>query len=319
MRIPRDTGGTWRKNRMVEYIGSFPDEIGPLMRDYFKQQSLSKDDQVWWILLYSSCYCMGTACVLQQELDYKTVTKSQAERFWTENKQRLIFQSDRRYIKNMNQFVDIVGEFVRRSKRHPWEYLQKFVRKTPEETYAALYKEVSSWRYYGRFGTILFMYNINKLMGIPMNSKEYDWKNGKTTTAAIFNAVYKDDRADAFEDTASLDSDDKQFLNKFLNRLVARLSSKYPEKNWTIMGVTSDLCSYRKLFKQTRYLGYYVDRQQEELIWLQERWPEYQDLWKAFWSGRKQHIDTQYLGELNGYVGIQKDKMRSWVERGEFR
>lgn len=319
MVIPNDTGRNWRKNRMVEYIGSFPDEIGPLMRSYFKKHNLSKDDRVWWVLLYSSSYCMGTACILQQELDYKTFTKYQAEQFWADNKQRLIFQSDRRYIKNMNQFVDIVEEFIQRSKHHPWQYLQQFLKETPEETYDALYKEVSSWRYYGRFSTILFLYNINKLMGIPMDSKKYDWKNGKTTTAAIFNAVYEDERADEFEDTASISSSDKQFLNNFLRKLMVRLSSKYPEKNWTVMGVTSDLCSYRKLFKQTRYLGYYVDRQQEELIWLQDRWPEYQDLWQDFWADRKQYIDRQYLGELNGWTGVQKDLMKSWAKRGEFR
>ena len=319
MIIPNDTGGNWRKNRMVEYIGSFPDEIGPLMRAYFKKQHLSQDDQVWWVLLYSSCYCMGTACVLQQELDYKTITKSQAEKFWLKNKPRLIFQSDRRYIKNMNQFVEIMGEFVRRSKRHPWQYLQQFIFDDPSKTYESLYKEVSSWKYYGRFGTILFMYNINKLMGIPMESQEYDWKNGKTTTAAIFNAIYEDDRADAFEDTASLDSFDQAFLNKTLRKLMNRLSAKYPEKTWTVMGVTSDLCSYRKLFKQTRYLGYYVDRQQDELNWLQERWPEYQDIWEDFWEDRKRYIDQEYLGELNGWSGIQKQLMTAWVERGEFR
>lgn len=319
MKIPGDTGKNWRKNRMVEYIGSFPDEIGPLIRDYFKKQNLSKDDQVWWVLLYSSCYCMGTACILQQELDYKSLKKSQAERFWSENKPRLIFQSDRRYIKNMNQFVEILGEFIHRSKRHPWEYLQQFLRSTPSETYDALYKEVSSWRYYGRFGTILFLYNLNKLMRIPMDSRDYDWKSGKTTTAAVFNAIYEDDKADAFESTAFLTTADTEFLNAFLSKLINRLSTKYPDKTWTVMGVTSDLCSYRKLFKQTRYLGYYVDRQQEELIWLQDRWPEYQELWSDFWDGRKCYINSQYLGELNGYTGIQKDRMRSWVERGEFR
>ena len=319
MDIPNDAGRNWRKNRMVEYIGSFPDEIGPLMKAYFRKQHLSQDDQVWWILLYSACYCMGTACILQHELDYRTLTKSQAKRFWTENKQRLIFQSDRRYIKNMNQFVDIVGEFIRRSKRRPWQYLQQFVMETPEKTYDAMYKEVSSWRYYGRFGTILFLYNINKLMGIQMDSKEYDWKNGKTTTAAIFNSIYEDDRANEFENTNAISADDKKFLNKFLGKLITRLSTKYPDKTWTVMGVTSDLCSYRKLFKQTRYLGYYVDRQQEELLWLQDRWPKYQPIWENFWADRKKYIDRQYLGELNNYTGIQKDLMRAWVERGEFR
>lgn len=319
MLIPNDSGGIWRKNKLLEYIGAFPDEIGPLMRNHFKREHFTKDDMVWWVLLYSACYCMGTACILQKELDFRTVNKQQLDTFWANNKHRLIFQSDRRYIKNMNQFNDIVKEFIHRSKRRPWQYLSQFIRDSPEETYHALYKEVSSWKYYGRFGTILFLYNINKLLGIPMDSDSYDWKNGSTTTSAIFNAFYMDERADSFEKKAKLQPGDEDFLNSFLQKLIRKLKKAYPEKDWTVMGVTSDLCSYRKLFKQTRYLGYYVDRQQEELMWLEDRWPEYENMWSLFWQLRKLCLEHSYLGELNGWFGIQKSRMAAWIERGEFK
>lgn len=319
MQIPNDSGGIWRRNKLLEYIGAFPDEIGPLMQKYFNKEQFTQDDKVWWILLYSACYCMGSACILQKELDFRTVNKQQLDAFWANNKHRLIFQSDRRYIKNMNQFNDIVKEFIRRSKRRPWQYLSQFIRDSPEATYHTLYKEVTSWKYYGRFGTILFLYNINKLLGIPMDSDSYDWKNGSTTTSAIFNAFYMDERADSFEKKAQLCPGNKEFLDSFLQKLVRKLKKTYPNKIWTILGVTSDLCSYRKLFKQTRYLGYYVDRQQEELQWLQNHWPEYDLTWERFWKWRKLCLDHTYLGELNGWSGIQKERMTAWVERGEFK
>lgn len=319
MKIPNDTGGNWRKNKLIEYIGSFPDEIGPVMRRYFLTTQADKDQQVWWVLLYSACYCMGTACVLAEELDYKTLKPKQLRRFWEENKPRLIFQSDRRYIKNMNQFNDIVAEFIKRSHRQPWSYISQFIKNTPQETYKALYSEVSSWKYYGRFGTILFLYNLNKLLGVELDSTDYDWKTGKTTTAAIFNAYYEDDKADDFEADGKLTQEQVQFLDTTLQKVIKILKKRYPDKVWTIMGVTSDLCSYRKLFKQSRYLGYYVDRQQEELIWLQKQWPEYSALWQDIWGWRQEFIDPQYLGELQGWSGVQKERMKSWAERGEFR
>lgn len=319
MQIPNDSGGNWRKNQLVKYIGSFPDEIGPLMRKYFEQNNCDNNKKVWWVLLYSACYCMGTATILFNSLDYKTLTKQELQQFWENNKSRLIFQSDRRYIKNMNQFNEIVEEFLRRSHRKPWKYIQKFISDDPRKTYENLYSEVSSWKYYGRFGTILFLYNLNKLLGINLDYDQYDWKSGKTTTSAIFNAIYKDDRADEFEKKAVLSETDLNFLDKFLQKLISKLKLKYPEKQWTLMGVTSDLCSYRKLFKQTRYLGYYIDRQQEELKWLAKHWLEYSPMWAWFWEARKKLLPNEYLGEVQGWSGIQKNRMNSWVEKGEFR
>lgn len=319
MQIPNDPGGKWRRKKLIEYIGTFPDEIGPLMRKFFDIRLYDKDHQVWWVLLYSACYCMGSACVLAEDLDFRSVNKTDLDKYWENNKPRLIFQSDRRYIKNMNQFTEIVWEFLNRSKRHPWKYLSQFIRDNPEDTYESLYKEVSSWKYYGRFGTVLFLYNLNKLVGVPLDSRDYDWKNGSTTTAALFNADYRDDQADAFEKKPVLHPEDKVWLDKQLRGLTKALKKHYPEKTWTLMGVTSDLCSYRKLFKQTRYLGYYVDRQQEELATLQANYPEYESMWKGFWRWRKQFIPQEYLGEVGGWFGVQKPLFKAWVQRGEFR
>lgn len=319
MNIPHDEGGKWRYQKLIEYIGSFPDEIGPLAKDFLKQRNATKSDVIWWVLLYSACYCMGTACIMYDMLDYKTLTDKDLEKFWEEHKKDLIFQSDRRYIKYMNQFNTIVHDFIERTDRQPWNHLKKFIKDDPQKTYTAMYKEVSSWKYYGRFGTILFLYNLNKIMGVELDYPKYNWRQGSTTTAAIFNARYKDKRAKKFEDDGKLDPKDIPHLNDYLARIKADLSSNYPDKTWTVMGVTSDLCSYRKLFKQTRYLGYYVDRQQEELIWLEERWPEMEDTWKRFWKLRKKHIPEEYLGELNDWSGIQKERCKAWAERGEFR
>ena len=319
MNIKGDQGKPWRYNKLIEYIVDFPDELTPVVKGFLKREKATKSDVVWWVLLYSSCYCVATACVMYKNLDFRTLTHNELEEFWEDNKQKLIFQSDRRYIKNMNQFVEIVEEFLKNSGRNPWGYLKKFIKNDEKATYESMYKEVNSWKYYGRFGTILFMYNINKLLKIPMNNNSYDWKNGSTTTEAIFNANYMDKRAEIFKNNPALTSKDINHLNKTLEKIIDDLNKISPERNWTILGVTSDMCSYRKLFKSTRYLGYYVDRQQEEILQLQKNYPEYNSMWDYMWEDRKNGIDEKYLGEKNGYVGIQKSRMSAWVERGEFR
>ena len=317
--IPGDTGKPWRFNKMVEYIGNFPDEIGPIINAWFKQTNASDDDKVWWVFLYSTCYCMGSAMVMAKTLDYaKPLSPEALEDYWAQNKPKLIFQSDRRYIKNMNQFTHMVKEFLTRTGGKLYEYISQFVTDNPEETYRRLYEEISTWKYYGRFGTILFIFNLCKVFPhIQVESKIYDWKTGATTTSAIFNARYEDEKANAFDaGKVTLTDKDIKILDATLQIITDELQKYKPEKKWNIIYVSSDLCSFRKLFKGVRYQGYYVDRQQEEIQILQHNFPEHLDIWQFVWVARHQNIDNKYLGEVNGWTGIRKERMKLFLEHG---
>ena len=94
------------------------------------------------------------------------------------------------------------------------------------------------------------------------------------------------------------------------------LQRQFPQKKWNIIYVSSDLCSFRKLFKGVRYQGYYVDRQQEEIQTLQHNYPEFKNIWEFIWDCRRKHINNQLLGELNGWNGIRKDRCKLFLEHG---
>ena len=304
---------------MLDYIEQFPDELSGPVNAYFEAKHATTDDKIWWVLLYSACYCAPTACVLAEHLDYRTLTKEKADRFWNKNKPKLLFQSDRRYIKHMNQFVAIVTEFVERSKRQPNDYLGQFVNGDAHDNYCKLYREVSRWTYYGRFGIILFLYNINKFVQLPLDYHTYDWQHGATTTAAIFNAFYRDDDAQRFEEGGvSLGKKMTEQLDSILLCVMAQLRDRTPSKTWTIMNVTSDLCSYRKMYKGSRYLGYYVDRALEETRTLEGNYPKHQWIWDLIYKARVATLDPRYLGEANDWTGIRKPLMRSWLDHGRF-
>ena len=317
--IPGDTGKPWRFNKMVEYIGNFPDEIGPVMNHYLKSARATDDEKIWWVFLYSTCYCMGTAIVMSRQLDYRSVDERELEQYWIATKPKLIFQSDRRYIKYMNQFTHMVNEFLTRSDRHLSDYIMKFVKLgDPKVTYSQLYREISSWRYYGRFGTILFIFNLCKVFPqVEIESSEYNWKSGSTTTSAIFNARYEDEKAANFDaKRLNLTPDDIQMLDASLQLISSALKAYNPHKKWNDIYVTSDLCSFRKLFKGVRYQGYYVDRQMEEIQQLQTNFPKLMEIWEVIWNARKEFIDPRYLGEINGWTTIRKNRMRWFLEHG---
>ena len=316
--IPGDTGKPWRFHKMIEYIGNFPDEIGPVMNSWFEKNHATPDDRLWWVFLYSTCYCMGSAMVMANDLKHQPEILSNIEDYWTSNKPKLIFQSDRRYIKHMNQFTTMVTEFLHRTGGHLYEYISQFVTDDPEKTYINLYEEVNKWKYYGRFGIILFIFNLCKIFPhIQVESKIYDWKHGATTTSAIFNVQYDDERANLFDaGKTPLTSEDIKMLDATLQIVTDELQKYKPEKKWNVIYVSSDLCSFRKLFKGVRYQGFYVDRQQEEIQTLQKNYPEHQNIWDFVWQARSKHIDHKYLGEINGWNGIRKQRMKLFLDHG---
>jgi hypothetical protein len=74
------------------------------------------------------------------------------------------------------------------------------------------------------------------------------------------------------------------------------------------------LCSFKKLFRVTRgrYLGYYLDRQAEEIIQCEkDGW--YGIDWDVLWQSREETIDLR----LDHRRGIDKERFSSFLNTGK--
>lgn len=317
-KIPGDTGKPWRLKTLIDFILAAPDEITPVFTDFLDKVQATQDERVWWAFLYSTCYSITSTIVMFNRLDFKTLTEEGVDDFWKEYKSKLIFQSDRRYIKQVNQFPIIVKEFLKNSNREPYKYISQWFQASPEETYKKLYSEVGKWKYYGRYAITLFIRSlVRALPEVKIRSTGYDWKHGATTTSALFTILYEDEKAQNFEaKTYKLSSEDIKTLDGTLQVILKVLESHNPDRIWDMIDISYELCAYRKLFKASRYPGYYVDRQQEEIITMENNFPEYNNDWKFLWKIRKNRLDNIYLGEINGWSGIRKQLSPRFLKTG---
>jgi hypothetical protein len=74
------------------------------------------------------------------------------------------------------------------------------------------------------------------------------------------------------------------------------------------------LCSYKKIFREHhgRYLGYYLDRQAEEIIKVEgDGW--YGIDWDVLWQSREETIDLR----LDHKRGIDKEKFKYFINTGK--
>jgi hypothetical protein len=74
------------------------------------------------------------------------------------------------------------------------------------------------------------------------------------------------------------------------------------------------LCSFKKIFRERhgRYLGYYLDRQAEEIMQCeQDGW--YGIDWNVLWQAREETIDLR----LDHKKGIDKEKFPNFLRSGK--
>ena len=73
------------------------------------------------------------------------------------------------------------------------------------------------------------------------------------------------------------------------------------------------LCSFKKIFRKSRgrYLGYYLDRQAEEITKVeQDEWKGID--WNVFWQGREETLQKKLYENKN----IRKELFNVFLETG---
>jgi hypothetical protein len=319
MKIPGDTGHPWRLNKFVEYQHYALAVDPPTYGEYAKRRNLTPDDCIVLAWYHSLTYCELTAALLFNKLPWKTIQSSTVKEFWKDNKGKLIFQSARMYVKNMDWFVPLMNQFMRDCKRQPYEWLKRIALPgTPKARYKAVYDYLMKWKYMGRFSVDLFLealitFNQIGLLPLALKVDKYDWKNCSNLTSGLLNILYRDKEADEFDKTQQLSN--SLDLDTAVLDIYKEVMKKYPEQDTNIVSVVNKICSFRNLFKASRYGGFHHDRQLANLYTYQKVYPDCY-LWKEFFKIRKDVFAPQMLGELGGWTGIRKERKKLWLEKG---
>lgn len=310
--IPGDDQKSWREHKFIQYVmGSTTGADTWLLRTLADIHKLSLDERIWLCWLHTCCNCEITAWLMYQQLNYKTLKKREAEAFWTDNRNKLVFVTDRIYVKSNNEFVGLLGKFIKHTHRQPQKILMEF------DEFSDLYNELCTWRYMGRYSTELFLEAIVTVTGqdIQPDTQEFNFDLGRTMTSGLLNTLYMDDTANAFDAGVPLDRHIKEKLIQYLPVLHKRFM-KTSGLNITLSQMTPKLCSWRKLFKGQRYGTYYIDRQLKCLTQMESYHPDRKQTWEQIYSARKSLFDPSVLGELYGRKGIQPGKNHTFLQTG---
>lgn len=297
--------------RVVEFVEfhkfcCWNDSIVVQLKSYADLKRLTLEQREYLVLFYSLSYSIPTAIVCLANLEQ---IKRDPEAFWSEHKENLIFQSDRRWVKFNNMFAPAFLDFEKKG-------ILKQLRGMDMLDAGKSIELIQKVCYFARFGAFLFLEAYCFMFEKKTFNDSIDWLNGDTATSGMLNVLGLDGCAEMFDDKNKL-LVKKELLDYGMQKIQSMISPN--DFCRSIIFIETTLCAYRKHFKGTRYVGYYVDRVLQELIRMQKSFPDFRGDFDLLYTARAAAIPLRMLGEINGWQGIRKKLCKHYIQTGDWR
>lgn len=316
--IPNDNQKDFRLKKFIEYQHEVPSIHYRFMGEYIKNNNFDLNRTVNMCWLMSVTYNEITCIILDKMLYEEEKTP---EEIWGKYKKYLNFGSARKYTKNNDKFIDLMKQWNKATNFEPYLWLKQFECEDSKITCLKLEQALKQFSYVGRFASDLFVESVVYLkdyLGINIKQpSRLDWEHCANLTSGIFNIFYEDEKANKYDKTRNLTEQDKKYLTKALLIIQKEIHKQYPEQDYDITMFIGKICSFRNLFKNARYGGFHHDRQLGVIKQYEKDLPQYENIYKEFYELRKKMFDQRFLGELNGWNGIRKERKKIWLTTGK--
>ena len=302
------------KKRMDEFIwyhiNGDGDCNGQVLRQYALQHGLFQQACFDLAYFYSVTYCCASAVFL---LEHRKEIITDCRRFADEYKGKLIFQSDRKYARMLDNFYKMLATWRDSLRNCATDFNSRFIVRGVLDTKMAV-SECEKWYFFKRFSAYLFVEtycDILDLSGSHAYGLDYEG-DSMTFAGGLFYVFGMDSEAEFVQAYHRLPIDTDTF-EALIRELQQNVREAGGDDNFTKL--ETSLCAYEKFFKGTRYNGYYADRQLEELVKL-KRNPEFTRTCESLFHARQAAIAKEYRGEDHDWNGIRTGLKKYYRETG---
>jgi len=273
----------------------------------FRRFEHNKEQKLWIAWLYGTTYYLPTTWIIWNEFpDMELVGVDRLTKWNNENYKRLRYQTDTKWNKGHlpAQFVSYKNWVDNRSQR---ETFAPFVDSSPQENFDRLWLEVKSkFHKFGRYSTWFYLQTLKQCCDMPIEPNNLmlnDHDGSRSHRNGLCMAVGEDDWYDQ-----KLTSKQLEYLDEQANYILQQVREEFPNTDYFDMETC--LCSFKKLFrtKHGRYLGYYIDRQAEEIAQCEkDGW--FGIDWQPLWDSRVETLQKKLLTNK-----IDNSKMSLYLE-----
>lgn len=281
---------------------------GQVLRAYAAKHRLSEQDCFDLTYFYSITYCCASAVFL---LKSREQIKHNCSSFASEYKSKLIFQSDRKYVRMKDNFYKVLNTWRESLYNAAGPFHEKTVDGNVLSTKKAL-SIVENWYFFSRFSSYLFVETYCDILGYEA-TRERGLKYEGDSMTFVGGLLYyngMDDEAAYVQKKHKLPIP-AVLLEALISDLQDSVKEAGGDDNFTKL--ETSLCAYEKFFKGTRYNGFYADRQLGELVKMSQH-QEFVATCAEIYEARSEAIPEQYRGETGGWDGIRPELNKRYRE-----
>lgn len=285
------------------------DPQNPALRYICERFELNIEQRYWLAFLFGCTYCAPTVYYIYNEFpDFENVDANRLQRWWDENKSKCKFQTDRLRIKTGDKFVETFLSYKKMIGSSTQErfFKEKCRSPIPTRNYLMVWETVlSRLKNFGRFSNFIYLELLYEICDLNIWPENLDVKNALSCRNGLCYAFGYDQLIDEDINQEQVNFLEMKFgkLTKYLQKNSPVELSKTDEsfkrslKRISAWSVETSLCAYKKHKRGKRWVGYYVDRQHDEIKEMEEKVANGVD-WKPLWDFRKEFFNHQHLTEL---------------------
>jgi hypothetical protein len=275
----------------------------------FRRFEHNKEQKLWIAWIYGTTYYFPTTWVIWNEFpDFELVGFDRLNEWNNNNYKRLRYQTDTKWNKGHlpAQFLSYKQWVGDRSQR---EALQPFINGTPTENFNRLFGEVKNkFHKFGRYSTWFYLQTLKQCCDLPIEPPNLlldDYDGSRSHRNGLCMALGHDDWYDQ-----KLSQKQIEYLEAEAYNIIQEVKKNFPNTDYYDMETC--LCSYKKIFrkKHGRYIGYYLDRQAEEIAQCEkDEW--FGIDWQPMWDARVETLERKLLTNK-----IDNSKMALYLDNG---
>jgi hypothetical protein len=280
-----------------------------------KRYEHNSEEKIWLCWLYGNTYQLPTAWVLKNEFpDYELATVDRITWWNTHNYKRLRYQTDTKWNKgHLPAMFESYQKFI--GKRTQREVLESYYGDNEEQNFNNLWDNLKrNLHKFGRYSTWFYLQHLRHTAGVkcvPTSLMLDDYSGSRSHRNGLHLALGEDDKYDK-----QLTAGEYKSLEARSRSILEETASRYPDLVDQIDFFTMEtcLCSFKKIFREHhgRYLGYYLDRQSEEIQQAErDDWTGIE--WNVLWQARDETLDGK-LAIRN--AKIDKEKFTFFLRTG---
>lgn len=265
-----------------------------------KRMELNIEQRYWFAWLYGNTYNVATTWILFSEFpDFENVDMGRLTQWNADNYRQLRYQVDNKWQKGyLPQMFDSYRTAVMENHTNQVDYFNSICdQETPELNFEKLQKEiVKKWFKFGRYLSWFYLQTLRETCDLNINATSLLLKDSSSESHRN-GLMYALGMDEIVEEKMKLDNDFYNTLNEEADLLLKEMQAEYPDVEAEYFSMETTLCAFKKIFrpKHSRYLGYYLDRQGEDITKCQaDDWSGID--WNLLWQARAEIIDKRLLG-----------------------